>query len=103
MAPFKNRVYNNNPKAQMPIQSIISLSDGKYWTKSPRVEGIKPGTTKPSPFSIQMPITIMMQEKIRANDLCRAGDKRIMAASTFIASEVQIHGVSKLAPCSPKS
>ena len=66
IAPFKNRVYKSNPKAQIPIHSNISLKDGRYWTKSPRVEGIKPGTTKPRPFSIHMPITIRMHDTIRA-------------------------------------
>ena len=51
----ENRCSSSRPNAQMPRQTRVSLSDGRYSTIAPSGVGMKPGMTRPMPFSIQMP------------------------------------------------
>ena len=63
MEPFNSTVAISIPMAQSPIVMRTSISVGAYSGTSPMGVGIKPGTTVPMPFSIQIP----MMARIQAN------------------------------------
>ena len=78
------------------------IGRGQILNKVSEGEGMNPGMTNPRPFSIHMPMTIMIQATIRATGLFRAGVKRMTTAQTFMARAAQIQGAKRLAPCRPK-
>ena len=46
----------SSPNAQMPAETFHSVRLGRYSTISCMVEGMKPGTIRPMPFSIHTPM-----------------------------------------------
>jgi len=60
-------------------------------------DGINPGTIRPMPFSIQMPINRKTEAGSRTLGLFLPGFRaRVIVASTFKVMEVQIQGTSEL-------
>src|SRR4029079_8403573 len=55
-------VRTKRPSAQTPAVTPISTGVGLYSTISPSGDGMNPGTTRPIPFSIQMPMNNAAQE-----------------------------------------
>ncbi len=80
-----------------------SVRLGAYSTSSCSVDGMKPGTIRPMPFSIQTPTNAKPHAASNQRRSVRDfGDSRITADATLKATEVQIHGTRACAPCRPK-
>ena len=93
----------SSPNAQMPAETFHSVRLGTYSTISCIVEGMKPGTMRPMPFSIQTPIKAMMHAVMTYLFwLDVLGEMKRNAAMKLQAMAVQIHGTSAVFPCKPK-
>lgn len=57
----------------MPSVTVHSTQEGVYSAISPRGEGMKPGITKPIPFSIQIATNSSKQVGYNTRGLCRNG------------------------------
>ena len=76
----------------MPQQISVSLSVGEYSTISPSGLGTKPGTTRPMPFSIQMPTMASTHATSSHLRLRLRGSTSNVIATRLQAMAVQIHG-----------
>ena len=66
-------VKSSKPRAQIPMEMANSGKVGVYSNISPRGVGMNPGTTRPIPFSIQMPTKASTQAIFRVSIFLRNG------------------------------
>ena len=85
----------------MPRQTKVSLMDGWYSMNAPRVVGMKPGMTRPMPFSIQIPVMASTHVRLSHFKLRLIGRTSSTMAVRLKAMAVQIQGTSAWWPWRP--
>ena len=92
------------PNDHIPSVTPISIIVGVYSAILPYGPGIKPGTIKPKPFSIQIATNKIKQAKNRNLKLfLNLWNVRIIVAVTFKVMEVHIQGKRAVFPSNPKN
>ena len=100
MAILVSRVNTSAPTPATPTQIISSGTDGVYSYNSPSIPGVKPGSTRPIPFSMKTPKKTRTQPRFMVSMRFRVlGIMSSRKATTLQVAPVQAQRARPM--CSP--